>query len=419
MILHPIPANPNPSVSQILTLPVQVRKVEGLPKLIAGGVPVTPINLVLARRKLHKGATEESLNTYLRAGRVYTEFCAHLERSLVDVTNSDFCLFKDALLGKPFFNSKGEPVQLIGERARGERTADLMLSLIYSLASDIEEIYGVRFDWRRHHGLPSEAIAALRAVGVKYKSPRAHHIKWTPRKVMALPDDQFMLLVEAARRRWEGVVADGDLAFADDPELQRGALFTRNVAILSVLRLEGSRRSEATFINLDDIDRANNKLFLVTKGHGGEFGERLPVLLFPFVDNLLWRYVTRYRPVTESENHRVFLSHSVRNYGQPISPQTVRKLVDALKVELEPPWNDLLTPHMLRHSFAYQIQKLGGEAAVTANLRHASSASGHPYAAGVEVFADEILESLNGEIERFLTHANLLDVLQEGGKKIE
>jgi integrase len=411
--LNRILAKSNPSVSQILTPPIRVRTVDGLPKLLAGGVPVTPINVVLARRQLHKGATEGSLNTYLRAARLYSEFCAHLERSIVDITNSEFQLFQGALLGKPFYNSHGELVRLTGDR--GERTADLMISLIYSLAADIAELYDVQFDWRRHHGLPSDAVSALLAAGVKYKVPRAHHIKWTPRKVPALPDDQFVKLIEAARRRWGGVVADGDVAFADDPESQRGALYIRNAAILFVMRFEGCRRSEATFINLDDIDRVNKKLFLVTKGHGGETGERLPVLLFPFVDRLLWRYITQYRPATDSGNHRVFLSHSVRNYGQQITPQTVRKLLDSLKAELDSPWNELLTPHMLRHSFAYQIQKLSGEAAVTANMRHASSSSGRPYAAGVELFADDLLESLNGEIGRFLTQVNLPDILREGG----
>lgn len=421
MFASPVLAKPNPSVSQILTLPVQVRKVEGLPKLIAGGVPVTPINVALARRKLHKGATEESLNTYFRAGRVYAEFCAHLERSIVDITNSDFCLFKDALLGKPFFNSNGESVQLIGEKDRGARTADLMISLLYSVFKDIEELYDVRFDWLRYRGLPPEILSSLQAIGGKRHSigsPRTHHIKWTPRKVMGLPDEQFALLIEAAAKRWEDTIPDGDMAFNDDPESQRGALYLRNVAILLVMRFEGSRRSEVTYINLDDLDRVNKKLYLVTKGHGGEFGERLPVLLFPFVDKIIWRYVTRYRPVSQpdEENKRLFLSHSVRNYGQPISPQTVRKLIDTLKVELDPPWNQLLTPHTLRHSFGYHLQKLSGEAAVTANMRHASSASGAPYAAGVEVFADELLEELNADLERVLTQARLLDLLREGSE---
>lgn len=112
MITPSLAAKFNPSISKILALPIRMTIVDGLPKLVAGGVPVTPINVVLGRRKTHGGATDESLDTYSRAGRLYAEFCGHLGRSIIDITNSEFHLYKDALLGKSFHNSTGELVRL-------------------------------------------------------------------------------------------------------------------------------------------------------------------------------------------------------------------------------------------------------------------------------------------------------------------
>jgi integrase len=409
---------PRIAFSEPLTLPVRVIKVDGLPKIIAGGVPVTPINVVLARRQRYKGASPDGLDPYTRASRLYSEFCAHLGRCVTDISDEDFLIFKDALLGLPFNNSEGLQVCMIGTRQRGERTADLMLSLIYSVAGDVEELYKVRFEWRRYGRVPIEFIDMMRLLGGRRRVisfPRAHRIKWTPRKVVGLPDEQFVKLIEGARRRWFDSVPDGDTAYADLPDSQRGALFYRNVAILFILRYAGSRRGEVVFIRPDDIDRETLTLRLVTKGHGGEYGERLPVILFPFVDELVWRYVTKFRPdpknLTGGEGDEVFLSHSVRNYGQPITAQTVRKIIETLREDLDTPWNTCLTPHMLRHSFGYHVQRLGGSAAVMASMRHASSASGEPYSSGIENFVEELLEPFNDDIEDIAAQAGLLGYL--------
>lgn len=415
--------NPAPiiTISEPLKLPVRVIKVDDLPKVIAGGVPVTPVNIVLARRQRYRGATQDSLNTYARAARLYVEFCAHLERSLIEISNDDFCRFKDALLNLPFPNANGDWIRIVGRRERKPRTADLMVRLIYTIAEDIESLYKVHFDWRRYRRFPSELmdiIHVLKGSSHTPPSPREHAIRWTPRKIIGLPDNQFMLLINGARERWGNEIADGDAAFSSNPETQRGALFYRNVAILFVLRFAGSRRREVTFIRLSDVSRAESKLYLVTKGHGGEDGERLPVILFPFVDKVIWHYVSKFRPDISSDSkeqqRRVFLSHSARNYGQVITPQSVNKMINTLREYLDPPWNSILTPHMLRHSFGYQLQKLAGPSSLIANMRHSSINSNEPYSAGIENFMDEVLYPINDEIERMLEQAGCLDVY--GGK---
>jgi integrase len=388
---------PSISLREPLKLPVEVIQVDGLPKLLAANLPVTPLNVILKLKQENRGATTASLEPYTRAARLYVEFAAHRRRSLLDVTNEEFKWFTRALIGGHFLDADGQQRQLSGRR--GPRSADTMISLLYSLAADLQETYDIKFDWYRYRGVPTELVELTRVISGRQRNNifrRIHHIPYTPKKVVGLPDEQFERLIRAAHEKWGSTIVDGDMAFAEDPESQRGALFYRNLAILLTMRLEGARRSEPPFITLDDIDRENKRIYLVTKGHGGECGERLPVLLHPLVENAIWLYVTRYRPVTDDNSvndYPIFVSHSARNYGQRISAQTVRKVIDPLRDKLSPPWNELVSPHTLRHSFARDLQKHAGEAAAMINMRHASLESLTPYSAGPELFADELLES--------------------------
>jgi len=298
---------PYPTLNLTLTLPVRTRSVEEVPKIISGGVPVTPLNIALQRRQLEEGSTIKSLKTYARAARLYVEFCAHRSKSLIDISNEEFVWFKRALLGETFLNAEGQRTCLNGKR--GPRTADLMLTLLYALASDVEERYEVSFDWRRYKSVPSGSSSSTleRFSGSRSGNyRRSHHIRWIPRKILGLPNDQFVALLRAAHTRWGKEIGDGDVAYAEKPEEQRGALFYRNVALLLVLRFAGSRRSEVTRLRFEDIDR----------------------------------------------------SQSV-------------------------------------------------------NMRHASSRSGEPYAAGPQIFADELLEPSNEKLAQLFTQADLLEQLEQ------
>ncbi len=141
---------PNLILNTPLKLPIRTRKIGNFPKIIAGGMPIAPINLVLRQRLLTEGATQESIETYVRAVYLYVEFCAHRNQSIVGVSNEEFAFFVDALLGLPFLDAQGKSVRLRGKL--GKRTADLMLTLLYSIAGDIAELYGIYFDWRRYKG---------------------------------------------------------------------------------------------------------------------------------------------------------------------------------------------------------------------------------------------------------------------------
>ncbi len=147
---------PNITLREPLSLPVEVVVIDGLPKIIAGHLPVTPLNEALKRRRDSGGATPASLETYTRAARLHAEFAANRGRAIIDVTNEEFRWFTLALTGTPFLDGEGNVQQLSGNR--GPRTADLMIALLYTLAGDIQDIYAVRIDWRRYRGASDELI---------------------------------------------------------------------------------------------------------------------------------------------------------------------------------------------------------------------------------------------------------------------
>lgn len=398
------------SLTMALDTPVHMLKIDSVPKLVAGGVPVLPINLILTRKRRFQLTPETTLDSVANAARYYVEFCAQRHYGLLDVSHEEFTTFQNALLGEPFKNAEGELVHLSGSRKRSRRRVDHIIQLLYGIATDIAEVYGDSFDWHRYKGAPSDKqrVMAGGRQRARQGSRRVHALKWESTKITGLPDEQFVKLLQAAKSRWGEYIAPAERAHVDDPEKQRGALFYRNVALLFVLRYTGCRRAEADPIRIADVDRTKHLIHLVTKGH---YGQRLPVVLYEPVEQAIWLYVTRFRPwgntTPSDEQDALFLSHSTRNYGRRLTDESIRALIDTLRDALDPPWNERLTPHMLRHAFGYELQKIGGTYLVTANMRHASLQSGEAYAGGAEVFVDEILATGNARITQLIKEAGL------------
>ena len=401
---------PMRSLTMALQLPVQILRIDSMPKLIAGGVPVLPINLILTRKRRFQSAPDTTLASFANAAQYYVEYCAHKNYGLLDVSHEEFTTFQNALLGEPFKNAEGELVYLSGSHRRSNRRVDHILQLLYGIAGDITEFYGESFDWQRYKD-PTSSHPQMIAKGrlhARYGSRRIHAVKWERTKITGLPDEQFVKLLQEAKTLWGEHLTLADKAHVEDPERQRGALFYRNVALLFVLRYAGCRRAEANPLRISDIDRTKHLIHLVSKGH---HGQRLPVVLYEPVEKAIWFYVTRFRPlvvnIPSDEQDAVFLSHSSRNYGRRLTGESIRALIDTLRGALDPPWNKQLTPHMLRHAFGYELQKIGGTYVTTANMRHASLQSGEAYAAGVEVFIDEILAAGNAQIRQLIKRASL------------
>src|SRR6266568_3144749 len=146
---------PMRSLTMALQPPVHLLKVDSIPKLIAGGVPVLPINLILTRKRQFQLAPDTTLASLASAARYYVEFCAHRRYGLLDVAHEEFTTFKNTLLGEPFKDAEGHLVSLSGGRPRSRRRVDHILQLLYGIAADISEVYGETFDWQRYKGSSS------------------------------------------------------------------------------------------------------------------------------------------------------------------------------------------------------------------------------------------------------------------------
>jgi hypothetical protein len=208
------------SLTLALQPPVYVLNIDSLPKLIAGGVPVLPINLILARKRRLHFVPETTLATLAHAAQYYVEFCAHRHYGLLDVAHEEFTTFTNALLGEPFKDAEGKLVYLSGSRNRSRRRVDHILQLLYGIAADIAEIYGDTFDWQRYKGSPSpfsHVQAEVRPRG-RHGSRRVHALRWERTKITGLPDEQFVKLLQAAKNRWGEQITAGDQAYAADSE---------------------------------------------------------------------------------------------------------------------------------------------------------------------------------------------------------
>jgi hypothetical protein len=139
----------NPSLGIHPRLPVWIRWVDGMPKILASGVPVVPFNTALRHRARQGGATRKSLAAYACAGALYATYCAHQGVDLLDIANYEFPSFVDGLLGLKFRSASGEFVHLDGH-ARSRASADLDLTQLYSLPGDVAHLFEVSFDWRRY-----------------------------------------------------------------------------------------------------------------------------------------------------------------------------------------------------------------------------------------------------------------------------
>lgn len=127
------------------------------------------------------------------------------------------------------------------------------------------------------------------------------------------------------------------VAAAEDPRLR---------ALVVLLLTTGLRRAEAVSITLDDLDVENGQLLV----HGKGAKERI----VPLSDMAI-------AEIQEYLKHRGKVSCDrlfVNQYGRPLHPQAVNRLLDKLLEEAHLTGRGI-TPHKLRHTFATQLIRRG------------------------------------------------------------
>jgi len=110
---------------------------------------------------------------------------------------------------------------------------------------------------------------------------------------------------------------------------------------------------------------------------------------------------------TTADQGYLFLSHGVRNYGQPITDSVIREIFDRLRPALSPRWSKQAAPHTLRHACAYQLEGRVSPDVIMAQMRHRSTRSLDAYRASALVFADQLLPALSGSVREIMVRVGL------------
>jgi integrase/recombinase XerD len=156
----------------------------------------------------------------------------------------------------------------------------------------------------------------------------------------------------------------------------------RNLAIFEIMFATGIRVSELCNIKLSDINLETQTLSI--KGKGNK--ERLSIVNNPHVISALKKYLS-VRPITDSP------FFFINRIGNRISTQSVRFFIEALgKTVL----NKLVTPHMIRHTFATLLLEEGVDIThIKSFLGHASISTTQIYAASTTYKQRQILATLH------------------------
>jgi len=147
------------------------------------------------------------------------------------------------------------------------------------------------------------------------------------------------------------------LNYIDDPRLKEKNewRYYRNLAICLTLLMAGLRISEAAALNIWDIEK---DCLMIRNGKGGK-ARIVPMNkdLIAVMDN--WLRV-RSAKIEKSEE-ALFTSQK----GGRITVSTIRQLID--KIRTETSLKDL-TPHVLRHTFCYDLAEQGVKDRIIADL---------------------------------------------------
>lgn len=180
-------------------------------------------------------------------------------------------------------------------------------------------------------------------------------------------------------------------------------LIVRNKLIFRLLYETGYRVSELLHLKISDVDYpdptvATGNIYLIERKEPSldrqlKTGERVTpvsVSLLQAIDN----YILYHRPEGAKEEY-IFVSHSIANYGEPLSRNAIEYMFNEIYTATEVKYFKL-TPHALRHTHASELQSIG------VDINIIKDRLGHSSIGTTAQYAKPSVETLIKAHERYL-----------------
>ena len=145
----------------------------------------------------------------------------------------------------------------------------------------------------------------------------------------------------------------------------------RDTLVLELLFGTGMRVSEICALSQESFLLSNESLHLIIHGKGSK--ERILQILTPELLALAQQYCIEFSEEIKAQHHIL-----INNRGLPLSPQSVRRIINKYIVNAHIPIK--ITPHMFRHTFATSLLDAG------VDVRYIQSMLGHSSISTTQIY---------------------------------
>ena len=236
------------------------------------------------------------------------------------------------------------------------------------------------------HGQIREWLAELRGAGYATTTQNRHLsavrslYKWLVSRDITDEDAAAAVASPKLSKRLPSTLSDSDVgrlisACSDDPE------GLRDRALIELLYASGARISEASALDVRDVDVRQRQVRLFGKGSK----ERV-VPLYPRAVEAVQAYVRDARPSLTCCSGRATNALFLSSHGNRMSAAALRERFERL-VELAG-LDPSITPHAMRHTFATQLLDGG------ADLRSVQELLGHESLSSTQIYTHLSVERL-------------------------
>lgn len=198
-----------------------------------------------------------------------------------------------------------------------------------------------------------ESTERLEFNPLKKKRIRIHIPQSLPRSI---PDDIVQALLTSAYNTYS---------------LKKHPLILRDIVVLELLFSTGIRVSELCLLTKHTFQLKAHELLIIVHGKGDK--ERVLELSSPEILNLIHLYIN-----TFSEQIRINNRILINNRGNPLEPQSVRRIIRKYGAKINIPFT--ITPHMFRHTFATSLLEAG------VDIRYIQALLGHSSISTTQIY---------------------------------